>query len=65
MTTRAVLALELAGLPMFGKVSLALRNYHFSYLICLTARMLLNFKGIDYKTEWVDGPDIGPTCESL
>ncbi|KAL7944093.1 hypothetical protein V8C42DRAFT_358770 [Trichoderma barbatum] len=28
-------------------------------------RLLLNFKGIDYKTEWVHGPDIAPTFQSF
>ncbi|KAL2186675.1 hypothetical protein L209DRAFT_731631 [Thermothelomyces heterothallicus CBS 203.75] len=26
-------------------------------------RMLLNFKGVDYRTEWVEYPDIKPTLE--
>jgi hypothetical protein len=29
------------------------------------ARLLLNFKGIDYRTEWLHGPDIEPTLASL
>ncbi|KAK5993090.1 Glutathione S-transferase-like ustS-like protein [Cladobotryum mycophilum] len=27
-------------------------------------RMLLNFKGLDYKTEWLEFPEIRPTLES-
>jgi hypothetical protein len=29
------------------------------------ARLILNFKGIDYKTEWVEFPDIEPKMKSL
>jgi len=27
------------------------------------ARMLLNYKGLHYKTEWVEYPDLKPTLE--
>lgn len=30
-----------------------------------TARLILNYKGIDYKTEWVEFPDIEPKMKSL
>lgn len=30
-----------------------------------SARLILNFKGIDYKTEWVEFPDIEPKMKSL
>lgn len=26
-------------------------------------RLLLNYKGVDYKTEWTEYPDIGPRCK--
>lgn len=29
------------------------------------ARLILNFKGIDYKTEWVEFPDVEPKMKSL
>ena len=35
-----------------------------SYLTSLP-RYALNFKGIPYKTEWVDYPDIEPLCKNL
>jgi hypothetical protein len=28
-------------------------------------RLILNFKGIDYKTEWVEFPDVEPKMKSL
>ncbi|CAI6341388.1 unnamed protein product [Periconia digitata] len=28
-------------------------------------RMILNYKGIDYKTEWVEYPDLAPTFKSF
>ncbi|CAO2650788.1 Nn.00g020800.m01.CDS01 [Neocucurbitaria sp. VM-36] len=28
-------------------------------------RMILNFKGIDYKTEWIEYPDLAPTLKSF
>ena len=37
----------------------------FSLLISFEARLLLNFKGVEYKTEWLHGPDIAPTFKSL
>jgi hypothetical protein len=27
--------------------------------------MVLNFKGIDYKTEWVEYPDLMPTLKGI
>lgn len=30
-----------------------------------TARLVLNFKGIPYKTEWLEYPDIAPTFKSF
>lgn len=32
---------------------------------CLTARLVLNLKGIPYKTEWLEYPDIAPTLKSF
>lgn len=32
---------------------------------CLTARLVLNLKGIPYKTEWLEYPDIAPTLKQL
>ena len=32
---------------------------------CLTARLVLNFKGIPYKTEWIEYPDLAPTFKSF
>ena len=32
---------------------------------CLTARLALNLKGIPYKTEWLEYPDIAPTLKSF
>lgn len=29
------------------------------------ARMILNYKNIDYKTEWVEYPDLAPKFKSL
>ncbi|KAF2472248.1 uncharacterized protein BDR25DRAFT_333615 [Lindgomyces ingoldianus] len=29
------------------------------------ARMILNYKGIDYETEWVEYPDLAPTFKSF
>lgn len=31
----------------------------------MTARLILNFKGIPYKTEWLEYPDIAPTLKSF
>ena len=31
----------------------------------MTARLVLNFKGIPYKTEWLEYPDIAPTLKPL
>ena len=31
----------------------------------MEARLVLNFKGLDYKTTWVEAPDIAPTLQSL
>lgn len=31
----------------------------------LTARLILNLKGIPYKTEWLEYPDIAPTLKSF
>ncbi|PSN72789.1 hypothetical protein BS50DRAFT_568392 [Corynespora cassiicola Philippines] len=28
-------------------------------------RLILNYKGIDYKTEWVEYPDLAPYFKSL
>lgn len=33
--------------------------------IIITARLALNYKGIDYKTEWLEYPDIEPRLKSL
>ena len=32
---------------------------------CSVARLVLNFKGIPYKTEWLEYPDIAPTLKSF
>ena len=32
---------------------------------CLTARLILNLKGIPYETEWLEYPDIAPTLKSF
>ena len=32
---------------------------------CVTARLVLNLKGIPYKTEWLEYPVIAPTLESF
>lgn len=32
---------------------------------CLTARLILNFKGLPYKTEWIEYPDLAPTFKSF
>jgi hypothetical protein len=29
------------------------------------ARLLLNYKGIDYETKWLEYPDIEPTLKEL
>jgi len=29
------------------------------------ARISLNFKGIDYETQWLEYPDVAPTLKSL
>lgn len=34
-------------------------------MLTLKARMVLNFKGIDYKTEWIEYPDLAPTFKSF
>ena len=31
----------------------------------MTARLILNFKGIPYKTEWIEYPDLAPTFKSF
>lgn len=31
----------------------------------MVARLVLNFKGLDYRTTWVEAPDIAPTLEPL
>jgi hypothetical protein len=33
-------------------------------ILMLAARMILNLKGIDYKTEWVEYPDLVPTLKA-
>jgi hypothetical protein len=32
---------------------------------CWKTRLILNFKGVDYKTQWVEYPDIAPTWKEL
>ncbi|KAI0782746.1 hypothetical protein C8Q75DRAFT_727178 [Abortiporus biennis] len=32
---------------------------------CWRVRLALNYKGLSYRTEWIDYPDISSTCESL
>jgi hypothetical protein len=44
--------LSVLGLSTHGRVSQVVAP-HDSITNCTTARFLLNFKGIDYKTEWV------------
>lgn len=36
-----------------------------SVVLMTTARMILNYKDIDYKTEWIEYPDLAPTFKSL
>jgi hypothetical protein len=33
--------------------------------LTILARLILNYKGIDYKTEWVEFPDVEPKMKSL
>jgi glutathione S-transferase len=33
--------------------------------LTILARMVLNYKGIDYKTKWVEYPDLVPTLKAL
>ncbi|KAL8747481.1 MAG: hypothetical protein Q9190_000648 [Brigantiaea leucoxantha] len=51
-----------AGLPILGRASHSIR-WHYQEADLL-ARLLLNFKGIDYKTVWLEYPDIAPTFQS-
>lgn len=34
-------------------------------MLTTTARLILNFKGVDYKTEWVEFPDVEPKMKAL
>jgi hypothetical protein len=48
-----------AGLSIHGRVTnLSLVSYSSTNFL---ARLALNFKGLDYKTVWVEYPDIKPT----
>lgn len=38
---------------------------HKNQRLSLIARMILNFKGLDYETQWVEYPDIAPTMKAL
>jgi hypothetical protein len=53
------------GLPTFGRVLSIYTITYLSLLMCYEARLLLNYKGIEYKTEWLHGLDIEPTFKSL
>jgi hypothetical protein len=43
------------------------QNHHpfYAYTDTTLARLLLNYKGIPYKTEWIEYPDVEPKFKSL
>jgi len=38
---------------------------HYAETIFKTARLLLNYKDLPYKTEWVEYPDVAPKFKGL
>jgi glutathione S-transferase len=62
-----------AGLQTYGKVGVFMPDYCIFWDLKLgadrkhsdfLARLLLNYKNVSYKTEWVDFPDIKPVLQS-